>query len=107
MQIHSDNIESVIIRHKLTREIKTEKVKIKVEKNDKNIIQTYRMCCLTMEIFMKNKEENLHARVRLCLSSDFKPSKLNISSMRTETISDSPVLSTISGTCAANVCWIS
>ena len=55
---------------------------------------------------MKNKE-NLHARVGLRLSSDFKPSKLNMSSMRTETMSDSSVLSTMSGICAANICWIS
>ena len=59
-----------------------------------------------MEIFMKNKG-NLHARVGLCLSSNFKPSKLNMSSMRTETMSDSSVLSTMSGICAANICWIS
>ena len=107
MQIYSDNIESVIIRHKITREIKIEKIKIKEEKTDKNIVQTNRMCCLTVEIFMKNKEENQHARVGLCLSSDFKPSKRNMSSMRTESMSDSSVLSAMSGTCAANICWVS
>lgn len=62
------------------------------------------MSCLTMEIFVKNKEETMHARVAWCLSSDINPNNSNVSSMRTESLSDVSALSTVPGTCAANIC---
>lgn len=81
-------LESVIIRHKITREIKIEKIKIKEEKTDKNIVQTYRMCCLTWKYLWRIKKK-ISMQELGCACPDFKPSKRNMSSMRTESMSDS------------------
>lgn len=53
---------------------------------------------------IKNKEQTMHAGVGVSLSSDINPNNQNVSSIRTETLSDISVLFTVPGTCTINIC---